>query len=203
MAKLKKHPVSELTIMIEHKYGSILKCPDTDPMLITLHKLTSRMLDTSNQNNALKGKSRKEAMPYKKKAHALAMQGYSDTEIGKMIKANRTTVRNWLSDITNRPVKFTRIVVSNSTGNRIYFLNSKGIRKWCNQVGRKFLAVNRGYDKLFSTQEIEVHWHELPIGAIYQSAEQDKFYIKENDDTYAQGKQYHFGKCESNGYKNQ
>lgn len=194
MTKPKKHPVSELTIMIEHKYGSILKCPDTDPMLITLHKLTRLMLDTPNQSNALKWKSRKETIPYKKKAHALAMQGYSDTEIGKMIKENRTTVRNWLSDITNRPVKFTRIVVSNSTGSCIYFPNSKGIRKWCDQVGHKFLAVNRGYDKLFFVQKIEVHWHELPIGAIYQSAEQNKFYVKENDDAYAQGKQYHFRK---------
>lgn len=56
MAKIKNHPISELTIKIEHKYGSVLKCPDNDPMLIQLHKLTDKTLNVSNKNNGLKVK---------------------------------------------------------------------------------------------------------------------------------------------------
>lgn len=192
MTKLKDHPIYELTMMIEHKYGSIIKCPDDDPMLIELHKLTSKTLDASNRNNALKRRTKKKTMADKKKAHALAKQGYTDTEIGKMLRVNRTTIRSWLYDVKNRPAKFTKIVVSNPTGNRIYFPNSKGIKEWCEQIGRKFTAINRGYDELFSIQRIQVHWHELPIGAIYQSARQNRFYVKENDENYARGEQYYF-----------
>ncbi|ART99187.1 helix-turn-helix domain-containing protein [Lactobacillus gasseri] len=192
MAKLKDHPISELTIMIESKYGSVIKCPDDDPMLIKLHKLTSKTLNSSNRSNALKRKVPNGSTFEKKQALTLALQGYTDTEIGNKLKINRSTVRNWLANLTDRPAKFTRIIVSKHTGNRIYFPTSKGVREWCDQIGHKFLAVNRGYDQLFSMQQIEVHWHELPIGAIYQSAQQNKFYVKENNDNYARGEQYYF-----------
>lgn len=193
MAKLKDHPISELTIKIEHKYGSVLKCPDNDPMLIELHKLTDKTLNVSNKNNGLKNKARRTKRLIKKKAHDLALQGYTDVEIERELAVKRSTIRNWLRNLKERPAKFTRIVVAKNTGNRIYFPTSKGVQAWCNQRGYKFSAVNQGRDKSFEVQKNEIHWIELPIGAVYQNPHQhDEFYIKENNASYARGEQYYF-----------
>lgn len=193
MAKLKNHPISELTIKIEHKYGSVLKCPDNDPMLIQLHKLTDKILNVSNQNNGLKNKARRTERLIKKKAHDLALQGYTDVEIERELSVKRSTIRNWLRNLKERPAKFTRIVVAKSTGNRIYFSTLKGVQEWCGQLGYKFSAVNQGKDKSFEVQKEEIHWVELPIGAVYQNPRQhDEFYIKENNASYARGEQYYF-----------
>lgn len=193
MAKLKDHPISELTIKIEHKYGSVLKCPDNDPMLIELHKLTDKTLNVSNKNNGLKNKARRTKRLIKKKAHDLALQGYTDVEIERELSIKRSTIRNWLRNLKERPAKFTRIVVAKSTGNRIYFSTSKGVQEWCGQLGYKFSAVNQGKDDSFEIQKNEIHWVELPIGAVYQNPRQhDEFYIKENNASYVQGEQYYF-----------
>ena len=193
MGKLKNHPISELTIKIEHKYGSVLKCPDNDPMLIRLHKLTDKTLNVSNKNNGLKNKARRTERLIKQKAHDLALQGYTDVEIERELSVKRSTGRNWLRNLNDRPAKFTRIVVAKSTGNRIYFSTSKGVQEWCGQLGYKFSAVNRGKDDSFEIQKNEIHWAELPIGAVYQNPRQhDEFYIKENNASYAQGEQYYF-----------
>lgn len=193
MAKLKDHPISELTIKIEHKYGSVLKCPDNDPMLIELHKLTDKTLNVSNKNNGLKNKARRTKRLIKKKAHDLALQGYTDVEIERELSVKRSTIRNWLRNLKERPAKFTRIVVAKSIGNRIYFSTSKGVQEWCGQLGYKFSAVNQGKDDSFEIQKNEIHWAELPIGAVYQNPHQhDEFYIKENNASYARGEQYYF-----------
>lgn len=196
MAKLKNHPISELTIKIEHKYGSVLKCPDNDPMLIELHKLTDKTLNVSNKNNGLKNKANKARRTerlIKKKAHDLALQGYTDVEIERELSVKRSTIRNWLRNLKERPAKFTRIVVAKSTGNRIYFSTSKGVQEWCGQLGYKFSAVNRGKDDSFEIQKNEIYWAELPIGAVYQNPRQhDEFYIKESNASYARGEQYYF-----------
>lgn len=174
---------------IESIYGSVTKCPESDPDYQSLLAITETFKENSSakgkENNLVKKKVKKHTEKERSIAVQLAMLGYNNSEIEKIIGISNQTIGNWTRPLVGRPPVFRDEVHSrNNTNKKIYFTGKKTIQRWCRTKGVSYQSLITNTHPKFKLKRKVIHWIDLPSESIYCTPEKVGLYRKTSINSY-------------------